>query len=149
MAKTAKRKRKPIVATGKVLDLLDIPPRKRAPTPSEQREFEKGLEQIARMWVEGLQCLEGPALELPDDWALTTPPARRLSGKKWVPIAYARKPNELLAMTITDASHVLAEQSETASDCAKPLKARYIEKLLRELGSFPLAHRNPLKQRPK
>jgi hypothetical protein len=75
---------------------------------------------------------------------------RKLSGKAWVPVAYARRADELLAMTITEASDALAEEtSKPASDCAKPLKARYIEKLLRELGMFPKARRGSPKQRPK
>jgi hypothetical protein len=73
----------------------------------------------------------------------------KLSGKEWVPEAYARRPNELLAMGITGASKVLAEESKNAADCAKPLTARYIEKLLRGLGTFPKAPRGLLNQRPK
>jgi hypothetical protein len=52
-------------------------------------------------------------------------------------------------MSITDAARSLFEESKTAPDCAKPLKARYIEKQLRELGAFPKAHRGSPKQRPK
>jgi hypothetical protein len=79
------------------------------------------------------------------------PPVRKLSGKEWVPTAFDRRRDELLAMgTITKASDALAEESWTAADCAKqPLQARYIEKLLRELGVFPKANRNPPRQRPK
>ena len=73
----------------------------------------------------------------------------KLSGKRWVSNAYDRRPDELLAMGITGASEALAEESKTAPDCAKPLTARYIEKLLRELGRFPKAHRGSPKQRPK
>ena len=73
----------------------------------------------------------------------------KLSGKNWVPKAYARRPNELLAMGITGASGVLAEESKNAADCTKPLKARYIEQRLRELEVFPKAHRGSPKQRPK
>jgi hypothetical protein len=73
----------------------------------------------------------------------------KLSGKRWVSNAYDRKPNELLAMGITGASEALAEESKTAPDCAKPLTARYIEKLLRGLGTFPKAPRGSLNQRPK
>src|SRR5262249_32007085 len=65
----------------------------------------------------------------------------KLSGKKWVPVAYARRPNELLAMGITGASEALAEESKNAADCAKRLNARYIEKLLRELGVFQKVRR--------
>jgi len=77
------------------------------------------------------------------------PPVPKLSGKQWVKAAYDRRPNELLAMGITGASEALAEESKTAPDCAKPLTARYIEKLLRELRTFPKAHRGSSKQRPK
>src|SRR5262249_55421464 len=69
------------------------------------------------------------------------PPVSKLSGKQWVPVAYARRPDELHAMGITGASEALAGESKTAPDCAKPLTARYIEKLLRELKVFPKAHR--------
>ena len=75
-------------------------------------------------------------------------PVRKLIGKEWVPVAFERRRGELLAMTITDASGVLAEESKTASDCAKALNARYIEKLLRGLNVFPKACRNSSK-RPK
>jgi hypothetical protein len=122
--------------------------------PEELLEWEKAWVQIGRAletWSQNLcEALEiQPALKLPDDWASPSPPVDKLSGKKWVPIAYARRPNELLGMTITEASHALFEESKTASDCAKPLKPRYIEKRLRELGSFPRARRNPPKRRPK
>ena len=69
------------------------------------------------------------------------PAVRKLYGKEWVPEAYKRRPDKLLAMGITGASNALAEESETAPDCAKPLKARYIEKLLRDLGTFEKADR--------
>jgi hypothetical protein len=73
----------------------------------------------------------------------------KLSGKQWVSKTYARRPNALLAMGITGASKALAEESKTAPDCAKPLTARYSEKLLRDLRVFPKAHRGSPKQRPK
>jgi hypothetical protein len=76
-------------------------------------------------------------------------PPQKLSGTAWVPIAFDRRRGELLAMTITNASGVLAEESKTASDCAKPLQPRYIEKLLRDRNFWPKARRNSSKQRPK
>src|SRR5262245_24255407 len=76
-------------------------------------------------------------------------PVKKLSGKVWVPVAYARRPAELLAMGIAAAGRALAEEAKTAPDCAKRLEARYIEKQLRELGVFPRAHRGSPKQRPK
>jgi hypothetical protein len=76
-------------------------------------------------------------------------PPQRLSGTAWVPIAFDRRRGELRAMSITDASRALAHESKTAPDCAKPLKARYIEKLLRDLDVWPKARRSSLKQRPK
>jgi hypothetical protein len=163
MAKAARRKRKPATATRKrrgVVDLLDLPLSAFAakpppePSPEELLEQEKAWEtirQAVEAWVQPyLESLAiRPVLKLPDDWA-STPLAHKLSGKEWIPTAYARRPNELLAMTITEASHALADESaKIASDCAKPLKARYIEKRLRELGTFPQARRNPLRQRPK
>jgi len=42
----------------------------------------------------------------------------------------------------------LAGESVNAADCAKPLTARYIEKLLRERGTFPKKYRGS-KQPPK
>jgi hypothetical protein len=78
----------------------------------------------------------------------STAPVRKLSGKMWVPVAFERRHNELLQMSITDASCALHEESKTAPDCAKQLEARYIEKELRALGVFPKAFRGP-KQRPK
>jgi hypothetical protein len=79
MAK-AKRKRKPIAATGKrrrVVDLLEIAPSRTAKTPHETPEQllerKKAWEQIERalqIWSQRLcDSLEiGPVLELPDDW---------------------------------------------------------------------------------
>ena len=75
------------------------------------------------------------------------PVHKKLAGKAWVPVAFARRPDELLAMGITGASKALEAASKT--DCAKPLKARYIEKRLRELEVFPKAHRGSPRQRLK
>jgi hypothetical protein len=75
-------------------------------------------------------------------------PVRRLIGKKWVPVAFERRREELLALTITEAGRRLAEESKTAPDCAKPLKPRSAEKLLRNLGLWPQAFRGSPKQRP-
>jgi hypothetical protein len=75
-------------------------------------------------------------------------PVRKLSGKEWIPLAFARRRDELLALTITEAGHRLAEESKTAPDCAKPLKPRTAEKLLRNLGLWPQAFRGLPKQRP-
>jgi hypothetical protein len=50
-------------------------------------------------------------------------------------------------MRITDASRALAIESEAA--CAKPLNARYIERLVRERNVWPKAFRGSSKQRPK
>jgi hypothetical protein len=82
-----------------------------------------------------------PAADGPEPSQLSQAQRHKLSGKEWVPIAFERRRDELLAMDITGASHALAEESKTADDCAKPLTARYIEKLLRELRVFPKAHR--------
>jgi hypothetical protein len=89
--------------------------------------------------------VESAAAQLPSP---STAPVRKLSGKMWVPVAFERRRNELLQMSITDASCALHEESKTAPDCAKPLEARYIEKELRALGGFPKANRGS-KQRPK
>lgn len=69
------------------------------------------------------------------------PAGRKRSGKEWVPIAFERRRDELLAMGITGASQALANESETVADCAKPLRARYIERLLRAIGAFRKARR--------
>src|SRR5262245_43887066 len=82
------------------------------------------------------------------DWT-PAPPVKNLPGKAWVPVAYARRPDALLAMGITGASIALAEESKTALDCAKPLTVGYIKNRLRELEVFPKARRNSPKQRPK
>jgi hypothetical protein len=77
-------------------------------------------------------------------------PVHKLSGKAWVPVAFERRREELLAMEgITDGSHALAEESKTALDCARPLNARYIEKLLRQLNVWAKARRNSPEQSPK
>ena len=91
---------------------------------------------------------EGDAQPQPQSPNSPIAEVRKLSGKTWVQTAYERRPKELLAMGITGASRELAEEAKTAPDCAKPLTARYIEKLLRTLGAFPKAHRGR-KQRPK
>jgi hypothetical protein len=63
--------------------------------------------------------------------------AEKLSGKEWVPKAYKREADKLRGKLITDAARDLAEISETAVDCKKPLRPRYVENLLREEGIFP------------
>jgi hypothetical protein len=168
MAKTARRKRKPFAATGKrrrvYSDLLDIkaPRAAKAPSLEERKKALKSLLKTLPPTQPISDWLPRP-LTLPRNWRRSAPevPGRlrddcasaspvvvkKLSGKAWVPEAYAQRPNELLAMGITDASRALAEASKI--DCAKPLEARYIEKLLRGLGTFPKAHRGSPKQRPK
>jgi hypothetical protein len=80
MAKTAKRKRKPIAATGKrghIVDLLDLATAKTPPTPQERK---KGLQQFVRALLrnrrKGLKIdrvLALPTLRPP------TPPAGELT----------------------------------------------------------------------
>ncbi|HEY1877358.1 MAG TPA: hypothetical protein VGG66_07790 [Rhizomicrobium sp.] len=88
-----------------------------------------------------------------DLWAQIAQRARRLPnplmGKKWVPGAFGRRRDELRVMNITDASRELARESETAPDSSKPLDARYIEKLLRDLNVWPKAFRNSPKRHRK
>jgi hypothetical protein len=75
MAK-AKRKRKPTDATGKVVDLLDIPRARTGPlTPSELRKRKKMLKQVAQMFVSRPAFEFGRVLALPTLGRLT-PPAR-------------------------------------------------------------------------
>jgi hypothetical protein len=69
-----------------------------------------------------------------------TAPVRKLSGKEWVGSAY--RP-ELLALTITDAGKVLAQESKTAPDCRKPLSAGYCTNELRKLNRWPPKPRSP------
>jgi hypothetical protein len=66
-------------------------------------------------------------------------PVAKLSGKQWIGIAYERRADELRPdlVTITDASRLLAAESATAADCAKPLSASYIENELRERKIWP------------
>lgn len=139
MARTAKRKRKRIAAA-----------RKRHPTKVPRLlklDFGFGPGRLFSPEERRLRRIEQLLLELRGtaEW----PPATKSNGTKWVPEAYARQPDELLAMGITGASRILSRQSRTAPDCAKPLGERYIEKLLRELGVFPKARRGSPKQRPK
>ena len=76
---------------------------------------------------------------------------RKLSGKAWVPLAFERRPDELLAMTITEAGEALYRESETAPDCAKPpLSAGYCTNELRKLGAWEKKPRkSPRQQHPK
>jgi len=76
---------------------------------------------------------------------------RKLSGKAWVPVAFERRPDELLAMTITEAGEALSRESETAPDCAKPpLSAGYCTNELRKLGAWEKKPRkSPRQQHPK
>src|SRR5262245_1115999 len=68
----------------------------------------------------------------------------KLSGKKWVPIAYTRRADTLRPMTITEAARALAEESKTAPDRAKPLSEGYIKNELRKLNVWEPQPRNPL-----
>ena len=86
MAKTAKRKHKPVAAIAKrrrLVDLLDITPPRTTRTPPEtppeelleQKKAEKQVRRVLQTWSRNLRdalsfhC--GPVLELPDDWAPT------------------------------------------------------------------------------
>jgi len=99
--------------------------------------YHEGRWYVRRSGLEKLTAITNDAQPQPQP----QPPVPKLSGKQWVSVAYARRPKELFAMGITGASEALAGESKTAPDCAKPLNKRYIEKLLRELGTFPKAHR--------
>jgi hypothetical protein len=70
-------------------------------------------------------------------WRKPSPPVRKISGKEWVPIAFERRRAELFTMGITEAARALANESEKAPDCAKALKARSVENLLRDNKYFP------------
>jgi hypothetical protein len=118
------------------------------PKPSQSSQVKQQSEQQSR--EEG-ETASAEAQLQPEPQPSNSPVAEvtKLSGKQWVAATYERTPKELLAMGITGASEALAKKSETALDCAKPLTARYIEKLLRDLNTFPKAYRGSLKQRPK
>ena len=70
-------------------------------------------------------------------------PVRKLSGKEWIPIAFKRRRDELLALSITEAGKVLAEESKTAPDCRKPLSAGYCTNELRKLNGWAPKPRSP------
>jgi hypothetical protein len=127
-----------------ILALAQLPADDKPATPEQSAEM---------LWEYFLKPMMVPHSIVPFRTALLpeppVAPVPRLSGKKWVPIAFDRRRDELLAMNITDASLVLEKESETAPDCAKPVKHRYIEKLLRDLSVWPKACRNSSKQRPK
>jgi len=145
----AKAKRKPTPKEGKAplksRPLLDFGFEQRqrlfdsAIKSLKRREQRK--QQFERRLIESLERL-GPARAAPP-----SPPVGKLSGKAWVPLAYARRPNELLAMGISDAARVLANEYETY--CGKPLKPRSVEKILRGLGIWTKAFRGSPKQRRK
>jgi hypothetical protein len=79
-----------------------------------------------------------------------SPPAvRRLSRKKWIPVAFDRRRGALLAMGISAAARELAKESLTAQDCAGPMTDRWAEKLLRDSGAFPQAYRGGLSKNPR
>jgi len=120
----------------------------------EHRTIHAAFNRAEAVWVEPLEAGHYLArLAESISPATATPPPKpqlpnspiaeipKLSGKEWVPEAYARRPGALLAMGITGASEALAEESSNAADCGKRLNARYIEKLLRELGAFPKVRR--------
>jgi hypothetical protein len=73
----------------------------------------------------------------------------KLEGKEWVPVAFARRPDELLALPITKAGDKLAEESKTALDCRRPLSAGYCTNELRKLHKWPEKPRGSPKQRSK
>ena len=109
----------------------------------EHRTIHAAFNRAEGVWVEPLEAGHYLARLAESISPATARPPKipKLSGKEWVPEAYARRPGALLAMGITGASEALAEESSNAADCAKRLNARYIEKLLRELGAFPKVRR--------
>jgi hypothetical protein len=131
-----------------------------SPTPEQEAEpveiaHEYTFEQLDRPDGLYLRIVGDRSIKLTGgstlDTSATPQSNRKLSRQKWVDVAYARRPDELLAMGITAASKVLIAESQNAPDCAKPFeqdKPRYAEKLLRDLGMFPKAHRGAPK-RPK
>jgi hypothetical protein len=60
--------------------------------------------------------------------------ASKLLGKEWIPLAFERKREKVLALTITEAGRKLADESKTAPDWGKkPLSAGYCTNELRKL----------------
>lgn len=79
----------------------------------------------------------------------TAPVVAKLVGKAWIPIAYERRREKFQkdGTSITDAARDLANESETAADCAKPLKWPYIKNVLRD-GIWHEPARVRFKQQP-
>jgi hypothetical protein len=73
---------------------------------------------------------------------------RKLAGKQWVPVAYARRADELRTKTITEAGRLLSIESKTALDCEQ-LSRGYCTNELRKLGVWTKKPRKPQRQRPK
>jgi hypothetical protein len=76
---------------------------------------------------------------------------RKHAGKEWIKLAYDRKADKFRSegANITNAARELAEDSKAATDCARPLKCRYIESELRLVGHWLKKPRKPQRQRPK
>lgn len=63
-------------------------------------------------------------------------PIIRKSVKEWVLEAYARRPNELRAMSITDAARALSREAKDAPDYGRSLKVGHCVNLLRTTGGW-------------
>ena len=75
------------------------------------------------------------------------PAVRQKAGKEWVADHAGEFDPHVTG--ITEAGKELSEKSKSAPDCAKPLKPRYAEQILRGLGTWPKAFRGSSKQRLK
>jgi hypothetical protein len=74
----------------------------------------------------------------------------KVIGKRWIEVAYDLKRDKFRTegTSITDAARELAKDSETAEDCAKPVKWTYVKNELRK-GLWHKPPRNRFKQQPK
>jgi hypothetical protein len=87
------------------------------------------------------------ATEATDTATFATTVVKQLA-KQWVPIAFNRSREKLLAMGISRAARTLADASANAPECTGPYQPRAVENLLRELKVFK-KRQKPLRQRPR
>jgi len=107
-------------------------------------QFDPFAEQTRRL-EESAARLFAPAPPPPNSSVAPVPK----SGKEWISDRFERRRGELLALTITEAGSELAEESQTAPDCRKPLSAGYCTNELRKLKAWKPKPRNSPKQGPK
>jgi hypothetical protein len=109
--------------------------RKDTPGLALLREIADHLREIAFQ----LSVLNGPRRS---GISLMRPAAAKQSAKQWVPDAFKRRPDELLAMGISKASRELATESGKFGPGT-------VENKLREMKVFEKKRRQPVRQRPR